>query len=283
MLSFSDWLRVVYWVVGSVSAKLGKDDLAAMAAAISYFAFFSVIPLLIVVMWVMSLFSGDSIRAFIVSQLPKIVPVSGELLEELLKDAYSIQKWGFLAILPLAWTGTSLFAIMERAINRIWGFPSKGIWKGRIWGAALVFVLILLVVLQPALLYIAGFWHWLIETLGVSPADGFRIFGSLDRWIVMWAVYFVIYLVAPSRPTGVKYALVSGAVATIGTWLAQWIFVTYLVHGRFALLYRLITDVMFLLLWFYLTAYIILLGAEVGYFLYHLDRGDLLYELEKIA
>jgi membrane protein len=267
-----------------ILAKLGNDRLGISAAAIAYFTFFSLIPLLLVFMWLFSLWGADSLKEIIMHGIPKLVPVSGEFLEHLLEEAMSIKTWGFLGIIPLAWTGTSLFYLVEQMVNSVWGFPSKGIWKGRLWGTAIVFAFLLFAVFQPVLLYISRLFNLFEKMLGIQGNSLMVwILSGIDRWLLMFVVYSVIYYLAPTRRIRVKYAVASAAVATLGTILLEWIFVTYITMGRIFQLYRVIADVMFLLFWFYLMGYIILIGTEVGYFLYHIDRGDLWDELNKFS
>jgi len=267
-----------------ILSKISNDRLGISAAAIAYFTFFSLIPLLLVFLWFFSLWGADSLKAIVMNGIPKLVPISGDLLERIVQEAMSIRLWGFLGIIPLAWAGTSLFYIIEMMINSVWGFPSKGIFKGRLWGTVVVFVFLLFAVFQPVLLYVSRVFQLFEQMLGVS-SNSFIVwmFSGMDRWLLMFAVYSVIYYMTPAKKVGVKYAMISSTVATIGTVILEWIFLSYITVGKFFQMYRLIADVMFLLFWFYLMGYIILVGAEVGYFVYHKNRGDLWDELAKFS
>ncbi len=274
------WYRIVCLIL----AKIGNDRVGISAAAIAYFTFFSLIPLLLVFMWFFSLWGAESLKELIMRGIPQFVPVSGQFLENLLKEALSIKSWGFLGMIPLAWTGTSLFYIIEQMVNYVWGFPSKGIWRGRLWGSGIVFAFLLFAVFQPVLFYISRFMMLFERFLGIS-GDSFVVWmmAGADRWLLMFFIYAIIYYLAPTRKVQIKYAMVSAVVATLGTIFLEWMFVKYITLGRIFQLYRVIADVMFLLFWFYLMGYIILIGAEAGYFFYHIDRGDLWDELSKFG
>lgn len=270
-----NWWNKYCLVIG----KLGRDRIGISAAAIAYFTFFSLIPILIVTIWLFSLWGGESLKSFVINGIPEVVPVSGEFLERLLEEAMSIRSWGFIGIIPLAWTGTTLFYLIEQVINFVWTFPSKGIWKGRLWGSAIVFAFLMFAVFQPVVVY---FYNLFIKIFDVNGNPTILwLFASLDRWLLMFFIYAIIYYFTLTKKVAVKYAVISSIVATVGTVLLEYFFVKYVTFSRIFQLYRLIADVMFLLFWFYLMGYIILIGAEVGYFFYHIDRGDLWDELAK--
>ncbi len=286
MLLFDEGTIIGKWLHKGclVVSKIGNDRLGISAAAIAYFTFFSLIPLLLVFMWLFTLWGAHSLKELIMNGIPKFVPLSGDFLDKLLAEALSVKSWGFLGIIPLAWTGTSLFYLIEVVINSVWGFPSKGFWKGRLWGSAIVFIFLLFAVFQPVIFYISHLLTMFENVLGIKENSIFVwVFASLDRWTLMFVIFAVIYYMTPTKRMHVKYAFASAVVASVGTIFLEWIFVKYISVGRIFQLYRVIADVMFLLFWFYLMGYIILIGAEVGYFLYHIDRGDLWDELAQFS
>jgi len=285
MLSFDEESLLGKWIrrLCQIFTKIGDDRIGISAAAIAYFTFFSLIPLLLVFMWLFTLWGADSLKDIIMNGIPKFVPVSGDFLESLLSEAMSVKSWGFLGIIPLAWTGTSLFYLIESVINFVWGYPSKGLWKGRLWGGILAFIFLLFAVFQPVLFYISHLFQMFEKALGVEGGAIVWVLAGLDRWMLMFVIFSVIYYMTPTRKIHLKYAIASAVVATLGTILLEWLFVKYAYVSRIFQLYRVIADVMFLLFWFYLMGYVILIGAEVGYFLYHIDRGDLWDELAKFS
>ncbi len=286
MLLFDESTFIGKWLYKGclIVSKIGSDRLGISAAAVAYFTFFSLIPLLLVFMWLFTLWGASSLKDLIINGIPKFVPLSGNLLDRLLEEALSVKSWGFLGIIPLAWTGTSLFYLIEVVINSVWGLPSKGFWKGRLWGSVIVFIFLLFAVFQPVIFYVSHLLAIFENVLGIKEDSVFVwVFASLDRWILMFIIFTVIYYMTPTKRVHVKYAIVSASVSSVGTIFLEWIFVKYIAMGRIFQLYRVIADVMFLLFWFYLMGYIILIGAEVGYFLYHIDRGDLWDELSQFS
>ena len=101
-----------------------RDDCGHLAAAISYYAIFSLFPLLIFVVAIAGLLIQDrGIQEDIVNEVLKNIPLNEGEGRNSVTDAvrgvadYSKGGLGLLALAGLAWAGSSLFGALRKALN----------------------------------------------------------------------------------------------------------------------------------------------------------------------
>jgi membrane protein len=115
---------------------------AITAAAIAYFALFSLFPLALLSISIASFSLGSSMdQRLIVQKLEFIAPALGQLLGQNIDEI--IQSRGpvtSLALLSLIWSASTIFYTLTQTLNGIWGNKRRrAVWKRR--GLAILFVL----------------------------------------------------------------------------------------------------------------------------------------------
>ncbi len=117
----SRWLRIPFAVI----KKFGDDQAGSQAALVAYYAFFSIFPLLLVVVTVLGfVLSGDpsaqqSIKHSVLGQFPVI---GNQLQNQTLKGHAFALVIGLVTTL-LAGLGVTMAA--QNAFNRVWAVPFK--------------------------------------------------------------------------------------------------------------------------------------------------------------
>jgi membrane protein len=145
--------------------KWDRDNCTGMAAALSYFALFSLFPLLLVILSIVGALIGPETEAFayiqklIVRDLPPAVQevVVGTIIA-LNENSVGAGLVGFIL---LFFTASKLFAILRQSVNKIWESPARISEAGSISRMVLFFILNKLVayllVLATALLLLVSF------------------------------------------------------------------------------------------------------------------------------
>jgi YihY family inner membrane protein len=239
--------------------KYSDDQGGFLAATITYYAFFSIFPLLLVLTtglgFVLRGHPGlyDSIVDSALAQFPVIGP---ELRVQSLHGSVLALSLGVAAAL---WAGMGVFLAAENAMNHLWGVPFKRRpdWA-RARGRALLLLLLLgggtltTTVLASVASFGAGFGlPWKLGSLALSTAVnfglfwvGFRILTAAD---VSWR-----QLRAGAAGAALLYVLLQ----TLGGYYVGHVLKNASnTYGTFAL-------VIGLLSWIYLAAHITLLTAE---------------------
>ncbi len=157
-------LRPVQLVIHTC-LKWDRDNCTGMAAALSYFALFSLFPLLLVILSIVGALIGPETEAFeyiqklIVRDLPPAVQevVVGTIIA-LNENSVGAGLVGFSL---LFFTAGKLFAILRQSVNKIWESPARMSEAGSIPRMVLFFILNKLVayllVLATALLLLVSF------------------------------------------------------------------------------------------------------------------------------
>ncbi|HWQ04840.1 MAG TPA: YihY/virulence factor BrkB family protein [Longilinea sp.] len=249
-----------------------KPDSSITAAAIAYFAIFSLFPFTLLIVAIASYSFGSLVdQALIIQRLEFIAPALGQLLGKNIDEIIRVRgPVTVVALLSLIWSASSIFTMLTAALNKIWGITrSRPVWKRRGLGLLLVLGLVALI------LFLASFANmltWLPDQV-LQQLDGIRFVLAIMLDI---ALFFVLYLMLPHAASGWRDIL-PGAVGAGLLWeLAKKIFLlfisTYLSISN--LIYGSVAAVVATLTWAYLSGLIFLFGAylSVYYRQYRLQK-----------
>jgi len=106
-----------------------ENDLFTSAAAMSYFGLMALFPTLLVLLAISNKIAAGS---EMLSHAVDVYPGSSKFLRDTIG---SFTQIGFGAVVTCVilvfWAGSWVFAVIERALNRIWGATSRTFWHGR--------------------------------------------------------------------------------------------------------------------------------------------------------
>ncbi len=259
-----DRLRKRHTVIAfplAVRRKYSDDRAGYLAATISYYGFFSLFPLLLVLVTALGyvLDGRPGLRHRIVGSALSQFPVVGPELEQ-----HSLKGSGLALAVGIAvslWTGTSVFLAAENAMNRIWGVADDelpGLVSSRLRALGLLAVLGAGLLATAVLTGVGANGG----SLGIALRAG-TVAGSLvANFFLFWLAFRLLTIGSVEART----LRVGGAAAAVGYQALQLIGSYYVartltnasnVYGTFAL-------VIGLLSWTYLTATIVLVAAEIN-------------------
>jgi membrane protein len=261
------WLGML---AGAVAQAL-KPDSAITAAAIAYFAFFSLFPLTLLCIAFASFSLGALDAHLIVQRLEFIAPALGQLLgkniDEIIRARGPVT---LIALIGLVWSASSLFYMLNGALNNIWGIKRRRpVWKRR--GLA---ILLVLAFVGPVL-FLASFASSLITNLPTwLPNPIIQIVG-VTSWVLAIildiALFMALYLMLPHAASG-WHEILPGAIGAGLFWelakkafllfVSSYISVTNLVYGSVAAFIVILT-------WAYISGLIFLFGSYLSVSYYH--------------
>ncbi len=255
-----------------VTAEIAADHVGLMAAGVAFYAMLALFPALIACITLYGLFTDPAELAAQIAALARLLPpqvrdLLGQQLAGVVSGSPSALGWGAVAALAGAlWSASKGMQGLIEAVGVAYDEPDgRPGWKVR--GLALLSTLAAVVGVVVALALIA-LVPALIDRLGL---------GAGARWAVRWlrwpllaalamAGLVVIYRRGPDR-TPPKWRWVSwgSALATVLWLAASGLFSLYVRHfGSFGATYGSLGAVIVLLLWLNLSAFVVLLGAEVN-------------------
>ena len=262
-------LRLVVRVV----QELSDDDATHMAASVSYYAVLSLFPLVlglsaIVGMVAQSPDRQEDVIEFIVDYLPGSEAFVRESLDGVIRFRATLGVVS--SLLSLLWAGSAVFGSITRAVNRAWDVqkippfyknkPRQLLMAGGI------------TILFAFSLGITSVFQWAtsIELGGSNLEDlvgGAVVAGILKipAFLISLGIFASIYKVLPNTKTHWRYiwpgALVAGLLFEGGKNLFLWYLENFAEYDQ---LYGNVTSVIILMVWAYLSAFILILGAEIS-------------------
>ena len=105
----------------AVNDFLGKNG-PQLAAAVSYYALFSLFPLSLAIIFVLSFFLGPDSISNLAQSAAEQAPISSETVRDALTNTLSSRSIAGLAgFIGLLWAGTAVFGAIRKGVNATWG------------------------------------------------------------------------------------------------------------------------------------------------------------------
>jgi membrane protein len=262
-------------MLASAAREALKPASAITAAAIAYFALFSLFPIILLSFSIASFNLGVLIdQQLIVQKLEFIAPALGQMLGQNIGEI--IRARGpvtLVALATLVWSGSTVFYTLTQTLNVIWdNQPRRPVWKRR--GLAILFVLALV---GPAL-FLASFASSLVANLRTWLPNQIIPIGNdisfLVALLLNGAFFMVLYMMLPHGASTWREIL-PGAMGAGLLWeLAKKAFLlfvsTYISVSN--LVYGSVAAIIAFLVWAYLSGLIFLFGAFLSVSYYQLKQ-----------
>ena len=239
-----------------LAALVQAQQLPFLAAAIAYYAFLSVIPLLVVALAVATVLAGDTITADLVDSLDRfLTPEAADLLESTLVEAPGRGGVTLLGVVLLLWGALRVFRGLDIAFSQVYGTAVQKSLPQQLRDATLVLVAVALATGATVL----G-----STLLSLSPVGLSGLGGSLGLAVVLPVVFFPLYYVFPAGDVTVREAVPGAVVAGTGWTVLGTVFGLYASRAGSFELYGVLGGVLLLLVWFYFAGLVLLLGAALN-------------------
>ena len=279
-----NFLTPVYWLINPLTRgaldilayavrQYNRSNSSEAAAGLTFYAVFSLFPLLALVVTVASLFiPKDELSTYLLNMLTPVFPVSRSLIDQnIQRFATERGTFSVIGVISLLWSASNVFALLTHNINRAWenarvrNFLQRRLLGFGVIGAILAFLAIsmllttiydLLTNIEPTFLSV-----WISER---SPL--FWFFSRLLPILTTFLIFLLVYRFVPTAPVRYRDAF-WGALLVSAIWeLTSSLFTWYLGSGlaRYDVLYGSIAAIAVLMFWLYLNNLTILLGAHVS-------------------
>ncbi|HEY3998455.1 MAG TPA: YihY/virulence factor BrkB family protein [Candidatus Xenobia bacterium] len=234
------------------------------AAAVAFFAVFSLAPLLILGLAVAAALLGEqAARGEVASQLTNLIgPTPAHVLQEMLRSAAFQASGGWataVAVVTLVYTASSVFTQLQDSLNLIWVVPRSvaGTWKDDVRQRAASF---LMVVVVGALLLVSVILTTAFSALSaLLPAHLVTSLIALGVLVVMFAM---MYRILPDTPVAWGDVWIGAAFTTVLFTLGKGVIGWYLGHFAVSSAYGPAGSLLAIMLFAYYSAQVFLFGAE---------------------
>ena len=249
----------------NVGGEWARDDAADRAGAVAYYAFMSIFPLLLGVFALLGfLLPNQDIRQAVTDILTQALPASTDTIEGILDTAAEVGGvGGAVGLFLLLWSGSNMFAAINRAVNRAWGIRrERRFIAGKLRDLAMVLGTGVLLLLSLLTITIGNF----VGEMGNAFLNFIVPFGGRFIGFLLSAlVFLVIYKYVPNTPTRWRWTWPGALLAAVLFQAATYAFIFYLTNfADFQSVYGPLGSGIVLLLWIYISSMILILGAEVN-------------------
>ena len=243
-------------------SKYNQDNCATLAAALAFHSFFSIFPLVLFLIYVGSeVLQTAGVRELLSSGLIRFLPAGGDTISEIISATLDLRgSIGLVGVVGLVWSASSVFAVLETALNRIWKAKPRGYWRKRLVATGSILVL--------SLVFLASvtFGQFLPRLLSMIQRPGLQWLGSLASFLGLVLVLTIFYSAFPSRKIPRRAALSGGLAAGLALLGARALFDMFInsAFANYGSVYGSLAWIVSLALWTYVVATLFLLGAELG-------------------
>jgi membrane protein len=241
------------------------------AAAMAYYAVFSLFPLMLVLVSVLGfLMSDEEALRQAIDFFGLAVPVSRDLIAENLNAVQQLRgPVGLVGLLALVWSASGVFSVLAHNLNLAWPRSEPRTVVGiRVLGFAMVGVLFVLLILSVVSSAAVDILQRVSEPTGLL-ADGsvvWEVLSTLVPWLIALLLFSGLYRWVPSAEVGWRPALWGALFAAVAWEISKNVFLWYLDSelSQYELVYGSLAAVVALMLWSYLSSWIILFGAHLA-------------------
>ncbi len=233
-------------------------EITFLAAGFAYYAFVSLIPMVLLALVVGSLFGGEDAAERLVLVTGDFLPPAGEdLVAEALTTESGRSQATVVALAVAAWGALKVFRGLSRAFDMVYDEVAEDTFLDEVRDG---FTVILAGTGAIVLMIVIG------AMLGIA-ADVIPLAG-LASWITLLAglflVFLPIYYVLPPISVTVREILPGTVVAAVGWTILQVGFQLYAANAAQYAAYGAVGAVILFVTWLYFAGILILLGAVVN-------------------
>ncbi|MGI8917916.1 MAG: YihY/virulence factor BrkB family protein [Pyrinomonadaceae bacterium] len=249
-----------------------ENDLFTSAAAMSYFGLMTLFPALLLML---ALSNKITAANELINHAVDVYPGSRVFLRETLRSFSSVST-GVLTscFIVVLWAGSWVFAVIERALNRIWGSTSRAFWHGRALTIGMIGIIGLLLALSVGTTSVVVALRQMAGNL--SPRQIVRYPILLSAGSVFWQgiyatvsflvtvlLFVVIYRFMPKAEVSLRDTLPGAVLGGLLWELAKYVFAWSLNYFHYDQIYGSVGAVVAVLSWSYVSSLILLFGAQL--------------------
>lgn len=270
-------LKKGYGILKDAFIRLKGNDPLILASATAFFTLFSLTPILVILVNILSiLFRNNKITESLFQPIKKVF--GAETSEEISAIVENVKSFGgdwyitVAGFIFLFIVATNLLNIVKKAINQLWNIranPSKKIkydLRERLIGVLLIlligFMFIISLLLDTSVAFLQGY---LVELTPGVDTFFIRAVNITFSIIVVTAWFTILYKILPDAIVHWKIALVGGLLTAVLFTIGKWILGHLLDYSNMVSIFGAFASVFFILLFIFYSSLILYYGAAFTY------------------
>lgn len=268
-------LRVTGLLLKDAFVEWDRDNVSRLAAALAYYAIFSLAPLLVIAIGVAgALFGEEAARGQIVGQIQGLIGREGAQIVQTMIEGSAQRGRGILAtvlgLVALIIGATGAFGQLQGGLNTVWEVASKpgrvvkGLIRTRVLSFTLVlgigFLLLVSLVLSAAL---EAFNTYVESRVPAPPVVGWSFLTTVVSFVPITLLFAMIYKILPDVEIPWRDVWLGAVVTALLFSLGKYLIGLYLGNSSIGSTYGAAGTLAILLVWLYYSAQIFYFGAEI--------------------
>lgn len=249
-----------------------ENDLFTSSAAMSYFGLMALFPALLIMLAMSNRFTAAT---ELLTHAVEVYPGSTKFLRETIRSMSAAGTGVIITcVIVTFWAGSWVFAVIERALNRIWGTTSRTFFHGRaltIGMIGIVGVLLAFSVMVSALVLrlreLAGrlsprtIEHY---PLILSAGSAFwQLIFAIVSFLITAILFVIVYRFMPKAEVTLRDTLPGAIIGGLLWEVAKYVFAWALNYFHYDQIYGSVGAVVAVLTWSYVSSLILLFGAQL--------------------
>lgn len=263
------WLRSL---LIDASRNVGRVQPFRAAAALSFYAVFSLAPLVLVIVAIAGLFFSDiEVQNALIERIRTLISNDAAVLVETIientknesRNVFSLVLGGAVMLIG----ATTAFAELHGVLNQMWSIDSPGrramlrALQGRLWSFAFLLLIGLLLVASLLLSTLLDTFNDFLSTHVIVDESFWSQLDLYISYVVTTVLIATIYKFLPDVPVAWRDAFIGGVVATLLFDLSKSAIEFYVAQLSPESSFGAAGSVIVFLLWIYCASLIVLVGA----------------------
>lgn len=250
--------------------RFGEDEVGGLSAELAYFFLLSLFPFLIFLVTLIGFLpiSQVDVLNFIREYAPG---QTMDMIEENLNSILGSHNGKLLSfgIIATIWSASNGINAVVRAFNRAYDVKeTRSFIVARAISVLLTFAMVF-VIIVALLLPVFGKQIGIFVFSSFGLSEHFLDIWNAARWIlsalILFVVFTFLYYIAPNRKLKIREVLTGSFFATFGWMFVSLAFSYYVSNfGNYTATYGSLGGIIVLMIWFYLSGMIIILGGEIN-------------------
>ncbi|HEX6188795.1 MAG TPA: YihY/virulence factor BrkB family protein [Pyrinomonadaceae bacterium] len=264
----SPWRRMLSHAVH----QFHENDLFTSAAAMSYFGLMTLFPALLLLL---ALSNRVAAGTQMISRVVQVYPGSSKFLQETITSLSGISTGAVITCaVVVLWAGSWVFAVVERALNRVWGTTHRTFLHGRALTLAMIGSVGLLLSLSVLTTSVLVYLREVADRVSPRQLENYPVLSTAGSvfWQIVFAVvsllvtfslFVLVYKFMPNAYVSVRDTIPGAVIGALLWEASKYGFAWSLNYFHYDQIYGSVGAVVAVLTWSYVSSLVLLFGAQL--------------------
>ncbi|WP_458209319.1 YihY/virulence factor BrkB family protein [Haladaptatus sp. NG-SE-30] len=234
-----------------------ENHISFYAASFAYYAFVSILPMLLLLFVVVSTLRGEELARAVIQQVATLTPTGRGLIRNALTSSSGRLEVSIISLLTLLWSAVKVFRSLDFAFSLIYDATTEPTFLDQLRDGGVVLVTMAVAFVLMVVVNIPT------ELFSIPvPVDEFL--SQLELFAGLVLAFFPMYYILPPVSLSIREAL-PGTFVAAGGWLVLQVgFQLYAGVATQYTTYGILGAVLLFVIWLYIAGIVLLVGACVN-------------------